>query len=57
VHAERQPWRELGQRLVGALAAGEAVGENADMMAAIDLAVGEVKDMTNDAADRSANGV
>jgi hypothetical protein len=27
------------------------------MVSTIDLAVGEVEDMTNDAADRSANGV
>ena len=57
VHAELQPRRELGQRLVGALAAGEAVGEDADMMAAIDLAVGEVEDVAEDAADRRAHGV
>ena len=57
VHAELQPRRELGQRLVRALAAGEAVGENPDMMAAIDLAVGEVEDVPEDAADGRAYGV
>lgn len=57
MHAELQPWREFGQRLVGAFAAGEAVSEDPDMMAAIDLAVGDVEDVTEDAADRGAHGV
>jgi hypothetical protein len=57
MHAELQPWRERGQGLVGALTAGEAVRENPDMMAAIDLAVGEIEDVAEDAADRSTHGV
>ncbi len=57
VHAELQPRCELGKRLVGAFAAGQAVGENADMMAAIDLAVGDVEDVAENAADRSTHGV
>ena len=42
---------------VGALAAGQAVGDDADMMAAIGLAVGEVEDVAEDAADRRAHRV
>lgn len=57
VHAELQPRCELGKGLVGALTAGETVGEDADMMATIDLAVGDVEDVAEDAADRSAHGV
>ncbi len=57
MHAELQPRRELGQRLVGALAAGETVGENADMMTAIDLPVGEIEDVPDNAADGCAHGV
>ena len=57
MHPELQPWRELGKRLVRAFAAGEAVGENPDMMAAIDLAIGDVEDVAEDAADRCAHGV
>jgi len=57
MHAERQPRRKLRQRLVRALAAGEAVGENSDVMATIDLAVGEVEDVAEDAADGRTHGV
>ncbi len=45
------------KRLVGALAAGQAVGDDADVMAAVGLAVGEVEDVAENAADRSAHGV
>jgi len=54
MNAKLEPGREFGQRLVGALAAGEAVGENADVVAAIGLAMGEIEDMTEDPADRRA---
>ena len=57
MHAEFQPRCDFRQRLVGAFAAGEAVGEDADMMATIGLAVGEIEDVAEDAADRSAHGV
>jgi hypothetical protein len=57
MHAELEAGRYFRQRLLGALAAGEAVGDNADVMAAVGLAVGEVQDMTKDATDRGARRV
>lgn len=57
MHAELEPRRELDKCLLGALAAGETVGENADMMAAVNLPVGEVEDVAEDAADGRAYGV
>ena len=38
----------------GALATGQAVGDDADVVAAVDLAVGEVDDVTEDSTDRGA---
>ena len=55
--AELEARGDFRQRLLGAFAAGEAVGDDADMMAAIGLAVGEIEDMPEDAADRRARGV
>ena len=57
MHAERKARLHLGKRRVGALAAGQAVGENADLMAAFDLSLREIEDMAEDAADRRAHGV
>ncbi len=57
MHAELQARCDLGQRLFGALAAGQAVGDDADMMAAVGLAVGEVEDVAKDAADGRAHRV
>ena len=57
VHAELEARRDLRQRLLGAFAAGEAVGDDADMMAAIGLAVGEIEDVAENAADRRAHRV
>ena len=54
MNAKLEPGREFGQCLVGAIAAGEAVGENADMVATIGLSVGEIEDMTENPADRRA---
>ena len=45
------------QRGFRPFAAGKAVGDDADMMAAVGLAVGEVEDVTEDSADRRANRV
>ena len=45
------------QRRLRAFAAGQAVGDDADLMAAVDLAVGEVEDVTENAADRRAHRV
>jgi hypothetical protein len=39
------------------LAAGEAVGDNANVMAAANLSVGEIEDVTEDPANRRAHRV
>ena len=57
MNAELQAWRDLRQRRFGAFAAGEAVGDDADVMAAIGLAVGEIEDVAEDSADRRAHRV
>jgi hypothetical protein len=57
MNAKREPGRDFRQRGLGTLAAGQAVGDNADVVAAVDLAVGEVEDVTEDSADRRANRV
>ena len=57
MHAELQPWRKFGQRLVRTLATREAIGENPDVMAAINLAIGEVEDVPEDASDGRAYSV
>ena len=49
--------RDFRQRLLGAFAAGEAVGDDADVMAAVGLAVGEIEDMAENAADGRARRV
>lgn len=50
-NAELQSGRDLGQRRVGALAAGQAIGDDADMVARIDLPVGEIENMTKNSAN------
>ena len=57
VNAELETRGDFRQRLLGAFAAGEAVGDDADVMAAVGLAVGEIEDMAENAADRRARGV
>ena len=57
MNAELETRRDLRQRRFGAFAAGQAVGDDADMVAAVGLAVGEVEDMTEDSADRRAHRV
>ena len=57
MNAELEPRRNFRQRLLGAFAAGEAVGDDADVMAAVGLAVGEIQDMAENAADRRARRV
>src|SRR5437868_9068723 len=54
MNAELETGREFGQCLVGALAAGEAVGDNPDMVAAIGLSMSKVEDVTENPADRRA---
>ena len=50
-NAELEARRDFRQCLLGAFAAGQAVGDDADMVAAVGLAVGEIEDMAEDAAD------
>ena len=57
MNAELETRGDFRQRLLGAFAAGEAVGDDADMVAAVGLAVGEIEDMAENAADRRARGV
>ena len=57
MNAKLEPGRDRRQRRFSPFAAGKAVGDNADMVAAVGLAVGEVQDVTEDSADRRANRV
>src|SRR4051794_25574161 len=54
---KRQLWCDLRQCGIRTLATGEAVSENADMMAAIGLPPGEIKDVAKNSADRRAHGM
>ena len=57
MNAELEARRDLLQGRLGAFAAGQAVGDDADMVAAVGLSVGEVEDVTEDSADRRAHRV
>src|SRR5690242_12816409 len=57
MHAELHPRCDVGQRLVGALASGQAVGDDPDLMTALGLAIGEIEDVTKNAANRRAHRV
>jgi hypothetical protein len=57
MNAELEARGYFRQRLFGALAAREAVGDDADVMAFIGLAVGEIQDMAKNAAHRGARRV
>jgi len=54
MNAKLEPGRDFGQCGLGALAPGQAVGDEADVVAAVDLSIGEVQDVTEDSADRRA---
>ena len=54
-NAKFEAGRDFLKRCLGAFAAGQAVGDNADMVAAVGLSVGEVQDVTEDSADRRAH--
>jgi hypothetical protein len=56
-NAELEARCNLRQRRLGACAAGQAVGDDADMMAAIGLSIGKVQDVAKDAANRCAHRV
>ena len=57
VNAEAKPGCDFGQCRIGALAAGQAVGNDADMVAAVGLAIGDVEDVADDSTYRRANGM
>jgi len=48
--AKLETWRDLLERRLGAFATGQAVGDDADVVAATGLAVGEVQDVTEDSS-------
>ena len=50
MNAELEARGDFRECLLGAFAAGQAVGDDADVMAAIGLTVGEIENMTKDAA-------
>ena len=54
---ERQPRCELGKLLLGALAAGAPVGDQADAVAARDLLARKIEHVAEQAADRGAEYV
>jgi len=56
-NAKIKPRRNFGERGLRALSPGQAVGDNSDMIAMIDLSVGEIENVTKDSADRRAYGV
>ena len=55
MNPELQPRLDLRQRRRGAFAAGDAVGDDADVMTALDLAVGKVQDVAKNPADGGAH--
>src|SRR5882724_5407081 len=57
MNAKLEAGRDLLKRRSGAFAAGHAVGDDADVVAAVGLSVGEVQDVTEDSADRGAHCV
>ena len=54
---ELQPRFDFGERCCGTLAASDAVGNNADLMAVLDLPVGKVQDVAKNPANGSAHNV
>src|ERR1035437_3441385 len=57
MNAELEAGRDLRQRCLGAFAAGQAVGDNADMVAAVGPSAGGGQDVAEDSADRRAHRV
>jgi hypothetical protein len=57
VNAKLEAGRDLRQRHLGAFAAGEAVGDNADVVPTVCLSIGEIQDVTDDSADRRVHRV
>ncbi len=52
MRAQFEPRRDLLQRGRCTFAAGQAVGKDTDMMAAVGLSIGKVEDMAKNSADR-----
>src|SRR5882724_4700550 len=57
MNSELEARPNLRQRLLGALTASQGIRDDPDMMAAVDLAVGEIQDVAEDSADRRAHRV
>jgi hypothetical protein len=57
MNAKREAGRDFLERGLAALAAGQAVGDQADVVATVNLPVGKVQDVTEDSADRRAHRV
>ena len=55
--AERETWRDIGKGACRALPAGQAVGDDSNVVAAIGLPIGEIEDMTKNTSDRRAHHV
>src|SRR5438067_628196 len=56
-HAKLQARGDLLERGLGTLPAGETIGDDADMVAAVGLSLGEIEDMTDDSSNRRADRV
>ena len=57
VNAKLHARGNLGQCGVRTLAAGQAIGDQTDLMAALRLTVGEIENVPDDSADRGAHGM
>ena len=57
LNAEFEAGGDFLQRRLGAFAAGQAVGDNADVVAALGLSIGEVQDVAENSADWRAHRV
>ena len=54
-NAKLKVWGDLLKRRLGTLAAGETVGDDAYMVAAVGLSLGEIEDVADDTANRRAD--
>jgi hypothetical protein len=57
IDAEFHARCNLGQRGAGALATSQVICDQADMMAALCLTIGEIENVPNDSANRGSHGV
>src|SRR5215468_4206263 len=55
MNAELETRRDVGEGACRALPARQAVGDDSNVVAALGLAIGEIKDMTKNAANRRAH--